>query len=116
MSFLCPCCGSNTGKLDPIYAVSVLGLQGDRGHFATFLAKNYGKWVTSTRLAGYVFSHRPDGGPLNPLIRVRVMSQQLIPYFASVGMFLEIRNQVGYRLTHINNLVPDQMPKLKIVS
>jgi hypothetical protein len=100
MAFLCPCCGHETGKLDPEYAVNSLRLRGDRKRMADYLLWHFGKFVHYELLANYIFAPRVDGGPLITRERVTMMKCQMAPLFKSVGLVLEGAIATGYRVSY----------------
>jgi len=60
---ICPCCGQETGKIDPAKAIASMKLAPQARRVMEFLVSRFNVFVHRSEIANAVFSHRIDGGP-----------------------------------------------------
>ena len=94
MTAKCPCCGANIGLRDNIAS----DLPPTQAAVYRALAKDFGQYVKTQRIASRAWADDPDGGPEFAAMCISSAVQRMRPKLAKAGIVVESKQWLGYRV------------------
>lgn len=96
----CPCCGSRIPSITTVERAAQAMPRVQR-KLLTVLARHFGSFVSTERIANAVWADDMGGGPLNAPVCISQAAARVRKGLAPFGITIECKHSLGYRVKEL---------------